>query len=171
MYSYTDSSGVVHFTNVPSKPEYKPIWGQPHISSRSHQEFLYDTHITDAARLFDLDPLLIKAVIKRESNFNPKAVSAKGAVGLMQLMPSTARDMNVTDRYDPRDNIFGGSRYLKHLSKLFSGDLDLVLASYNAGPERILSTRTIPDIRETKQFVKSVRRFYRRYKKSVLQQF
>jgi len=166
MYSFTDSSGVIHFTNVPTSPKYKPIWGKSHQSPPSRQEYMYDSPINDAARLFDLDPSLIKAVIKKESNFNPHAVSSKGAVGLMQLMPDTALDMNVTDRYDPRENIFGGSRYLKRLSKIFAGDLDLILASYNAGPDKVMETRTIPDITETKRFVKVVRQYYNQYKKS-----
>jgi len=83
----------------------------------------------------------------------------------MQLMPDTAKAMQVNDLYDPRENIFGGSRYLKRLSDLFGGDLDLILASYNAGPDRVLATRTIPDIRKTRKYVKTVRLYYRRYKK------
>ena len=113
IYAYTDTNGVVHFTNVPADPKYRLLFGSrtsPFSSSR--REFVYDPHIQDAAHFFDLDPSLIKAVIKKESDFNRYAVSSKGAVGLMQLMPDTARAMNVSDLYDPRENIFGGSRYL-----------------------------------------------------------
>lgn len=165
IYSYTDANGIIHFSNVPSNPLYRPHGGgrMPRYVSR---ESRYDNNIREAARFFNLDPLLIKAVIKKESDFNPYAVSAKGAVGLMQLMPETARDMNVHDRYDPRENIFGGCRYLKKLSRLFNGNLDLILASYNAGLDRVLSTRTIPDISETKRYVRMVRHYYLIYQRS-----
>ncbi len=167
MYSYTDHEGVVHFTNAPNNSKYKPLWGHlGHTKGQGQSCFLYDSHIRDAARLFNLDPSLIKAVIKKESNFNPHAVSPKGAIGLMQLMPGTAIAMDVTNIYDPRQNIFGGSRYLRHLSNLFNGNLDLILASYNAGPDRVRITRTVPDIRETKQYVKIVRQYFVLYKKT-----
>ncbi|VAW33818.1 Soluble lytic murein transglycosylase precursor [hydrothermal vent metagenome] len=164
IYSYTDTNGIIHFSNVPSNPLYRPLNGEraPRDNSR---ESRYDNSIREAARFFNLDPLLIKAVIKKESDFNPYAVSAKGAVGLMQLMPETARDMNVNDRYDPRENIFGGSRYLKKLSRLFNGNLDLILASYNAGLHRVLSTRTIPDISETRRYIRMVRHYYLTYQR------
>ena len=111
-----------------------------------------------------MDPLLIKAVIKQESNFDPNAASNKGALGLMQLMPGTARDMGVYDVFDPRDNIFGGTRYLRRLYSQFNGDLALALASYNAGPERVYATNSIPDIPETRNYVRSVISLYDTYK-------
>lgn len=109
--------------------------------------------------------MLIKAVIKQESNFDPNATSNKGALGLMQLMPATARDMDVIDAFDPRENIFGGTRYLKRLSSQFNGDLVLTLASYNAGPERVYTTNRIPDIPETQDYVRNVISFYNSYKR------
>ena len=121
----------------------------------------YDSIIREAASHFRLDPHLIKAVISAESNFNPRARSPKGALGLMQLMPDTARDMDVVDIFDPKQNIYGGSRYLHKLYRQFNGDLELVLASYNAGPERVLAASAIPDIVETKQYVRKVLSTYR----------
>ncbi|MFW8602076.1 transglycosylase SLT domain-containing protein [Desulfobacterota bacterium M19] len=165
IYSYTDANGVIHFTNVPGNPLYRPRGGRmPRPISR---ESRYDNNIQEAASFFNLDPLLIKAVIKKESDFNPYAVSARGAVGLMQLMPGTAREMKVSNPYSPRENIFGGCRYLKKLSRLFNGNLDLILASYNAGPDRVLSTRTIPDISETKHYIRMVRHYYLTYQRNV----
>lgn len=164
IYSYTDKNGVVHFTNVPSDPRYKPLRGKGERLQISGREIIYDSHIYDAGNLYDIDPLLIKAVIKQESNFDRYAISKKGASGLMQLMPGTAQDMNVTDLFNPRENIFGGVRYLKKLSNLFDGDLKLILASYNAGPDRVRLTNTIPDIRETRNYVRAVLAFYEDYR-------
>lgn len=168
IYTFTDKDGVVHFSNIPSDQRFRPI-GNPVQSRRSSSvpEYYFDTHINDAARLYQIDPSLIKAVIKRESNFDRYARSAKGALGLMQLMPATALDMNVTDSFDPRQNIFGGTRYLKWLSKIFSGDLELILASYNAGPEKVKLIRTIPDISETRSYVRAVLNYYDMYKMSL----
>ncbi len=162
IYSYTDANGVIHFSNVPSNPLYRPRGGLPRGMSR---ESRYDNNIREAASFFNLDPLLVKAVIKKESDCNPYAISAKGAVGLMQLMPGTARDMKVSNPYDPRENIFGGCRYLKKLSRLFNGNLDLILASYNAGLDRVLSTGTIPDISETRHYIRMVRHYYLTYQR------
>ncbi len=168
IYSFTDDKGIVHYTNVPSDPRYRPlIRGANRSGGGSVNERLFDRYIREAARLYGFDPLLIKAIIKQESNFDRYARSAKGAVGLMQLMPDTARDMHVTDLYDPRENIFGGTRYLHRLSKLFNGDLKLALASYNAGPDRVRLTRTIPDIRETKDYVRSVLAHYSSYRRQL----
>ncbi len=129
-------------------------------------EYQYQPFIDDAANLYNVDPDIIKAIIKAESNFDRYALSRKGAKGLMQLMPDTANDMNVTDCYDPRENIFGGTRYFNKLFKYFDGDLKLTLASYNAGLERVRKSRTIPDISETKQYIKRVLKNYQKYQRN-----
>ena len=121
-------------------------------------------HVESAARLHRLDPMLIKAVIKTESNFNPYALSPKGAQGLMQLMPGTARDMNVIDPFDPRQNVFGGARYLRQMLNQFGGDVELALAAYNAGPNRVAPSWSVPNIPETRSYVAKVMRHYRAYR-------
>ncbi len=136
------------------------------VSYRTRRDPLaYDKHIQRAARVHGIDPLLIKAIIKTESDFNPRAVSSQGAVGLMQLMPATARDMKVRNRYDARQNILGGTRYLKELLKSYKGNLQLSLAAYNAGPGRVKNS--IPSIPETVNYVSKVLRFYRDYRKNA----
>lgn len=177
IYCFTDSRGVVHYTNVRTDPRYKlmpgivsfsraPVRRPPfRAQAQAHSERSFESHIQEAALRYDIDPMLIKAVIKQESNFDPNATSNKGALGLMQLMPGTARDMNVNDVFDPRENIFGGTRYLKRLSSQFNGDLVLTLASYNAGPERVGSTNRIPDIPETQDYVRTVMSLYDSYKR------
>jgi len=123
----------------------------------------YDHLIREAARRHRLDPLLIKAVIKAESDFDPAARSSAGARGLMQLMPGTARDMRVANVHDPGQNIDGGSRYLRTLLDTFAQDLTLSLAAYNAGPERVLEARVVPPIAETQRYVRKVMQLYRGY--------
>lgn len=120
-------------------------------------------HVEQAARLHRLDPMLIKAVIKTESNFNPYALSPKGAQGLMQLMPGTAREMNVHDAFDVRQNVFGGARYLRQMLNQFGGDVELALAAYNAGPNRVAPSWSVPNIPETRSYVAKVMRHYRAY--------
>lgn len=177
IYYFTDAKGVVHYSNVRTDPRYKPMPGivsfsrprpRPlppvkralaNIDNRS-----FDSHIHEAADRYNLDPMLIKAVIHQESNFDPYAMSHKGALGLMQLMPGTARDMNVSDVFDPRDNIFGGTRYLKRLYSQCNGDLALTLASYNAGPERVIPNNSVPAIPETQAYVRSVIARYNTYR-------
>lgn len=112
-----------------------------------------------------LDPSLIKAVIAAESNFDPAAVSPKGAIGLMQLMPSTARVLGVQDPYDPVDNLEGGVRYLKALLERFKGDLSLALSAYNAGPEAVERFGGIPPYDETRRYVSTVLRYYERFRR------
>lgn len=125
----------------------------------------FSKYIDEAAQAYNLEPALIKAVIHQESGFNPKAVSKVGARGLMQLMPGTADSLGVIDSFDPRENILGGSRYLKGLLEHFGGDISLALAAYNAGPGSVEKYRGIPPYRETQNYVKSVLALYERYNK------
>jgi soluble lytic murein transglycosylase len=121
--------------------------------------------IRTASRIYGLDHRLVRAVIKAESNFDPGAVSHKGAMGLMQLMPETARDMGVKDPFDPLQNIFGGVRYLKFLMNRFHNSLFLALAAYNAGPEAVAEHGGIPPFEETNAYLRRVLRYYMKYKR------
>lgn len=115
------------------------------------------------AKRYRLDPALLRAVIKVESDFRPDAVSRKGAVGLMQLMPDTAATLRVSDIHDPLQNIRGGAKQLRHLLNVYEGQLSLALAAYNAGIHRVRGGR-IPRIRETQSYVRKVLRYYERYR-------
>ena len=132
-------------------------------SSAKKSPTLYDPYIRQASSKHQLDPELVKAVIKQESNFNRRDVSNKGAVGLMQLMPETARGLGVQDAFDPWENIHGGTRYLKMMLKNFNGDLSKALAAYNAGPGAVKKYGAVPPYRETEGYVRNVLRYYRMY--------
>ena len=120
-----------------------------------------ESHIDASARRYGLDPLLVRAVIQTESNFDPRAVSPKGAVGLMQLMPQTAQRYGVENRFDPAQNVEGGVRYLRDLLAMFDGNLTLALAAYNAGEGAVLKYgRRVPPYAESQQYVVKVRAFY-----------
>ncbi len=168
IYTFVDQHGTVHFTNVPNDPRYRakairPLFrGGSSRPARAGDPRLYEEHIQRAASRYELDPFLIKAVIKTESNFDCQAVSAKGAKGLMQLMPETAADLNVWDPFDPQENIFGGTNYLRQMLARFGGNLKLALAAYNAGPSRVEAARGIPMIPETQQYVSKVIQHYQR---------
>ncbi len=116
------------------------------------------------ARVYSLEPLLVNAVITIESNWNPRARSRSGAIGLMQLMPATAREMGVRDPFNPTENIDGGVKYLRYLLDRFNGDLALALAAYNAGPGRIETYQGIPPFKETQQYVNRVLNLYNGYR-------
>ena len=124
----------------------------------------YNAAIAEAADLYRLDPNLIRAIIRAESAFNPFAVSRAGAQGLMQLMPAVSAELNVLDPFDPRQNIFGGARYLRWLLDRNDGNLDLAVASYNAGPGAVERYNGIPPYRETQNYVKKVNLFLKRAK-------
>ena len=119
-----------------------------------------DQYITAVAQHHKVDPLLVRAVIQQESQFQPEAVSPKGAQGLMQLMPSTAQELHVNNPFDPLENIFGGTKYLKSLLDQYNGDVALSLAAYNAGPGTVNSCGGIPNYPETRRYVLKVLQGY-----------
>jgi Transglycosylase SLT domain len=169
VYQYTSEDGVVCYTDLPFGKKADLIMKDKTVSSPLKQknnrtdyrdtEYYHDI-VHEKASKYNIDASLVKAVIKTESNWNERAVSRKGAVGLMQLMPSTANDMNVRNPFDPEENIEGGVKYLRNLLEQFNGDLTLALAAYNAGPKRVDKFGVVPPITETKQYVKKVLSLY-----------
>lgn len=125
----------------------------------------YNDIIEEAAREYDMDPNLIHAVMQAESAFHPYAVSRAGAEGLMQLMPELSDEMGVSNAFDPRENIMGGVRYLKRLLDFHNGNIDLALASYNAGPGNVERYGGVPPFRETRNYVKTIKQILAARKK------
>ncbi|HEY0745097.1 MAG TPA: lytic transglycosylase domain-containing protein [Steroidobacteraceae bacterium] len=175
VYSFTDSSGVTHFSNVPTDTRYQLLIAsdapaetsaaKPHPVDWLARSSQYEHMIRGAALAATIQPALVSAVIVVESGFNPRAVSKKGAVGLMQLRPETARRYGVTDIYDPEQNVRAGARYLSDLIARFGSNLELALAAYNAGEEAVEHYgRHIPPFRETLNYVPSVLRVYQKLK-------
>jgi soluble lytic murein transglycosylase-like protein len=134
-------------------------------SDKSPERFSrYDDYIRQAAILYQIPDELVRAVIKVESDYDPRAVSPANARGLMQMIPETAERMMVTDVFDPRQNIFGGTRYLRVLANLFNGDLELTIAGYNAGEHAVIRHGGIPPYAETQFYVTKVLAYYRHYR-------
>ncbi|NGZ09357.1 MAG: lytic transglycosylase domain-containing protein [Nitrospira sp. LK70] len=161
IYQYVDAKGTISLTNVPSDARYHRIDLHPNRLHPVLSEEELNPMISRFSRQHQLHPALIRAIIKAESDFDPRAVSRAGAVGLMQLMPQTAVRLDVRDLYDPEDNIGGGTKYLRQLLDRFRGNLPLALAAYNAGEHTIDRYRTLPPIEETRQYVRKVLRYYR----------
>jgi len=167
IYRYKDENGVLHFSNTKSSNRYELYLRQtkrkpPKYGNKTDLN-KYDEIIHLASKQFQVDSSLIKAIIRAESGFDHRAVSSKGAQGLMQLMPDTADEMNVKDPFDPKENILGGTRYFSALLKRFENNKTLALAAYNAGPEEVASRKGVPPFPETRTFVKRVMCYYRSY--------
>jgi soluble lytic murein transglycosylase-like protein len=172
MYAYLDAKGDRHYKDVPNKVRCKIIARKLNNSStrtipvraydiiRADPQAL-DGYIQTAALNHQVAPLLIKAVIKAESNFDSNAVSVKGAQGLMQLMPCTAKNLRVANPFDPLQNINGGTKHLRQLLDSYNGDVELSLAAYNAGPGNVKGA--IPNIPETRTYVSKVLGNYQSY--------
>ncbi len=167
VYTYTDSRGVVHFSDSPVRGGSSSFrWKRRPLEHRSldaRAASAWDRTIAYSARTHRVSPGLVKAVIHTESAFDPRAVSPKGAQGLMQLMPLTARRLGVRNPFDPRDNIDGGTRYLRHLMDLYRGNLQLALAAYNAGEGAVETHGGIPPYGETRRYVRKVLALVSRY--------
>ena len=162
-YLRVDRNGIMSFTNVPTIDTFTKVdLGSLRFRARLPMRELEGT-IAHHSRQQQLDPALISAIIKAESDFDPDAVSRAGAIGLMQLMPQTAVRLHVRDPFNPEENIAGGARYLRYLLDRFHGNLPLALAAYNAGATRVEQYNTLPPIHETRRYVKKVLRFYRQY--------
>ncbi len=167
LYGFVDERGVLHLTNVPSDRRYTRISALRSLATRSSADRVspmsaYDDLIERASRRHGVPAALVKAVIHAESAFDPKAVSAKGAMGLMQLMPATAQLLGVARPYHAKENVEGGTRYLRSLHDRY-GSWTHTLAAYNAGPSAVDHYRGVPPYTETRQYVKRVLSYYRRY--------
>lgn len=160
IYKYIDSNGVLHFTNIPISSGYQLYIKEKPKETMASSDDTFDHYISEASRHYGLDFFLIKAMIKVESGFNPKAVSKKGAKGLMQIMPFNFDRLHVIDPFDPKENIMGGAMYIKQLLLQYKGRLPLALAAYNAGPNAVNRYKRIPPYRETENYVKKVMKHY-----------
>jgi soluble lytic murein transglycosylase-like protein len=167
IYRYIDENGTIHFSNVPTDKRYKVYvhsYGG-YFRSTKYDCKIYDPLIREMATKYQVDCDLVRAVIKAESDFNPSAVSPKGAKGIMQLMPETAEDMSVKNIFSPRDNIEGGVKYLRRLLNIFNNDLHLTVAAYNAGENAVIGCNyAIPPYDETQEYVRRVLSYLRGYK-------
>jgi hypothetical protein len=176
VYRFVDQSGKVHFTDRPQHDGFVRLvetW-KGWVEVKTNPNYTLNKRkflplIQSISEQHELPAHLISAVIHAESHYNPNSVSAKGAVGLMQLMPATAKQYGVYDRHNPTQNILGGVKYLRKLMTLFNEDLDLALAAYNAGENAVKRHgNQIPPYRETQRYIEKVRLLYAQYQQNLL---
>ena len=134
---------------------------------KNRSENYYHRLIEKIADSHQIDPDLIKAIVKAESRYNPQAISHAGAVGLMQLMPATAAELGVTDSFNPEENLRGGIKYYKKMLKRFKGDIELALAAYNAGSRAVITHKGVPPYKETLEYIERVKTYYEEYKEKA----
>ncbi len=173
IYKYEDEEGVLHFTDAPTDRRFKIFMRdiKKDKALRTHFRLSgcvgnpaeYESIINSCALQYGVDKSLVKAVIHAESGYDPHAVSAKGASGLMQLMPNTARSLKVGNSFDPEENIRGGVKYLRFLLDTFRGDVSLALAAYNAGLSRVAQYGGVPPYAETRNYVAKVLEYKKSY--------
>jgi soluble lytic murein transglycosylase-like protein len=180
IYAYTAEDGSVSLTNVPTDTRFKLFvgvpeqaaagsppearGGKPSAAKSGSRVAGYDTMVDEVSRTYGLESALLHAVISVESRYNARAVSRKGAVGLMQLMPQTARRYGVANAFDPRQNLDGGAQYLRDLLRMFDNNVSLALAAYNAGEQAVVKHgNRIPPYGETQRYVPLVLDFYKRF--------
>ena len=172
IYRYEDEEGIIHFTDAPTDKRFKVILRDLKkdklLRTRLHLPISanpgdYDAIIKASADKYGVSTSLVKAVIHAESGYNPNALSRKGASGLMQLMPGTARSLKVNNSFDPKDNVEGGVKYLRFLIDTFRGDISLALAAYNAGLNKVAKFGGIPPYAETRNYVNKVLSYMQSY--------
>jgi soluble lytic murein transglycosylase len=166
IYRYIDENGVMHFTNCPTSAKFKLFMKERRMFIAKLDSKKFDPIIAEAAKKYSLEAPLIKAVIKAESDFDPNAISDKGARGLMQIMPINYRLLDVENPFDPHQSIHAGARYLREMMDRFNGKLSLSLAAYNAGPAAVDRYNGIPPYQETEEYIERVMRYYQQYKNS-----
>jgi soluble lytic murein transglycosylase-like protein len=174
IYKYVEKDGTIVYTNVPPAGNVKArrLKGTFHRAPAATEApaakpsfTAYDFYVLDAAKRYQIPVALVRAVMHAESNFDPRAVSPRGAAGLMQLMPATAQDMYVKDIFDVRQNIEGGTRYLRYLANQYDGDMVKMVAAYNAGPDALKKFGgSVPPYDETQAYVRKVIQLYFQYK-------
>ena len=184
IYSKEADDGTIHFTNLKpqgrDRREYKVylktppnrkarpgVVPVPARSTNPARYTRYDASIVEASKAFSIPEAFIRAVIRVESDYDPRVVSVAGAEGLMQLMPETAKRMNVEDSFNPHQNIMGGTRYLRYLANMFSGDMVLTIAGYHAGEGAVMKYRGVPPYTSTQGYIRKVLKYYNHYKSKL----